>query len=500
MKRLAILLVCGIAAVCCASKVAPEVEQKLRAVDIGKGEITLIERLDSGVFHHHTGKVMKNLPKCIRICYVLTPGKDSYIRCELWLPDKWNGRMWGIGNGGIAGNLRTKDFDWYMSEGDAAVTTDMGTSRGAYQKPDVWLDFAHRSTHLMTVTAKKFIKAYYGTEVKYSYFSGRSTGGGQGLHEAQRYPEDYDGILSEVPVVNRVVLMLNATNLDKLQSYSDLKPVFSKRQYDNLIKAAQEYYKDKDEPFAVKRGFLSYPDYSKETAEKIINMASAMKPEFTCDQKARLHQIYNGLVIDGKRVNHGSVFGCHIRNRRGAWFVNFDYYFDPPSKNSELYKKSQLVNVDWKYIMAFAEKMTPTFRADNPDLSKFSSRGGKIIIMSGVDDVICPEAIITDYVNKSIAFCGGLENFRKFARYYILPGRPHAQAESRGVRKLLNMKRVITDWVENGKAPEVLDGIMADNTILPVPPYPKRLRGDQGNYTFTDDGCINREPMCEKYW
>ena len=217
---------------------AKKFEAKLAEVDIGKGKITHIERITDGEFLHHSNKVLKNIPPCTRICYTLTPGKESYIRCELWLPDNWNGRLWGVGNGGIAGNLRTANFDSYMRDGDAVVTTDMGTSKGAVNKPDVWLDFAYRSTHLMTVTAKSLIKAYYGKEVKYSYFTGRSTGGGQALHEAQRYPEDYDGILSEVPVVNRMLLFMIMSYRAELLFDSKGNPVFCEQQVKNLKKAA----------------------------------------------------------------------------------------------------------------------------------------------------------------------------------------------------------------------------------------------------------------------
>ena len=479
---------------------ASNVEAKLKAVDIGKGNITLIERIENGSFKHHSGKILKNIPPCTRVCYTLTPGKESYIRCELWLPDKWNGRMWGIGNGGIAGNLRTNIFDRYMRDGDAAVTTDMGTSRGAYNNSDAWLDFAHRSTHLMTVTAKSLIKAYYGKEVKYSYFSGRSTGGGQGLHEAQRYPEDYDGILSEVPVVNRMLLIMTMKYRAELLFDQNGKPVFCEQQVKNLKEAALQFYKDKDEPYAVKRGFISYPRYSFEDAKKIIGIASEMKPNLTADQKARLYKIYEGVFINGKRVTAGQPHGKELRMFMPYWLENYGFYFDPPRNNPKLYTNDKPKAMPETEAMQFVGKMTPMYRADNPDLRKFSSRGGKIIIMSGVDDRVCPESIITDYVNKAIDSAGGIDEFNKFASYYILPGRVHAQAQSRGVRKLAELKKVITAWVENGKAPEVLDGLTADGKTLPVPPYPKRLRGDDGKFSVTNDGFISRDPVEDNYW
>ena len=479
---------------------AKKIEAKLADVDIGKGKITHVERITDGKFLHYSNKVLKNIPPCTRICYTLTPGKESYIRCELWLPDNWNGRLWGVGNGGIAGNLRTANFDSYMRDGDAVVTTDMGTSNGAVNKPDVWLDFAYRSTHLMTVTAKSLIKAYYGKKVKYSYFTGRSTGGGQALHEAQRYPEDYDGILSEVPVVNRMLLLMIMSYRSELLFDSKGNPVFCEQQVKNLKEAALQFYKDKDEPYAVKRGFLSYPKYSFEDAKKIIDIAAGMKPALTDDQKERLYKIYDGVFANGKRVTAGQPHGKELRMHMPTWLVNYGYYFDPPRKNPKLYTNDKTKAMPHKEAMQFIGKMTPMYRADNPDLRKFSSRGGKIIIMSGVDDRICPESIITDYVNKAVTFAGGMDKFNKFARYYILPGRVHAQAQSRGVRKLAELKKVITAWVENGKAPEVLDGLTADGKTLPVPPYPKRLRGDDGRFFITDDGYISRECVEDDYW
>ena len=55
----------------------------------------------------------------------------------------------------------------------------------------------------MTVTGKAIVQSYYGKSARYSYFVGGSTGGRQALTEAQRYPQDYDGILALYPAIAR---------------------------------------------------------------------------------------------------------------------------------------------------------------------------------------------------------------------------------------------------------------------------------------------------------
>ena len=97
----------------------------------------------------------------------------------------------------------------FHGQGYAVATTDMGTGPTASVgdgNPEVWKDFGFRATHLMTVVAKQVILANYGQEPELSYFMGASTGGQQALQEAQRYPEDYDGIVAGVPAHCRTPL------------------------------------------------------------------------------------------------------------------------------------------------------------------------------------------------------------------------------------------------------------------------------------------------------
>jgi feruloyl esterase len=116
-----------------------------------------------------------------------------------------------IGNGGIAGIFFYPTLAAFLQVNYAVASTDMGTSPAATDPlggrvltghPEKQIDYATRSTNLMTVRSKQMIKAFYGEPAKYSYFFGCSVGGGQALHEALQFPGDYDGIVAGAPVMN----------------------------------------------------------------------------------------------------------------------------------------------------------------------------------------------------------------------------------------------------------------------------------------------------------
>jgi hypothetical protein len=142
------------------------------------------------------------------------PGTDDSINVQVWLPLKeWNLRFQGTGGGGYA----TGDFTALapaVAQGYAAVATDGGHAMNI-GNPETWalvspgnvnqyllLDFASVSLNDMTVIGKAITESYYGIPPKYSYWNGCSTGGRQGLMMAQRYPEQYDGILAAAPAIN----------------------------------------------------------------------------------------------------------------------------------------------------------------------------------------------------------------------------------------------------------------------------------------------------------
>src|SRR5438477_12475998 len=143
----------------------------------------------------------KDLPAFCRVAATLKPTGDSDIKIEVWMPASgWNGKFQAVGNGGWAGTISYPAMAEALRRGYATTSTDTGhtgaTGAFALGHPEKFVDFAYRSEHEMTVKAKAIVDGFYGRGPRYSYWNGCSTGGRQGLHEAQRFPGDYDGIIA----------------------------------------------------------------------------------------------------------------------------------------------------------------------------------------------------------------------------------------------------------------------------------------------------------------
>src|SRR5579864_3486266 len=146
----------------------------------------------------------KDLPEFCRVTATLKPSSDSDIKVEFWLPTSgWNRKLQVVGNGGWAGTISYGALAQGLRDGYAAASTDTGhsTPGGAFVAghPEKLIDFSWRSEHEMTVKAKAIVSAFYGAAPHRSYWNGCSTGGHQALVEAQRFPDDFDGIIAGAP-------------------------------------------------------------------------------------------------------------------------------------------------------------------------------------------------------------------------------------------------------------------------------------------------------------
>jgi feruloyl esterase len=155
--------------------------------------ITAVESFRGGTYTAPNGQVYTGLPAFCRVAATLTPTSDSDINIEVWMPSSaWNGRFLGTGSGGFGGHIFYDFLAKYLSLNYAVANTDQGTSLGAPSSfgivlsghPEKQIDYATRSTNLMTVRSKQIIKAFYGVPAQFSYFLGCSGGGGQAVHEA----------------------------------------------------------------------------------------------------------------------------------------------------------------------------------------------------------------------------------------------------------------------------------------------------------------------------
>jgi feruloyl esterase len=192
----------GIAATC----------ESLASLALPETTITSAQTVVAGAFTMPGGGFMpspispKTLPAFCRVAATLRPSKDSDIKIEVWLPsDGWNGKFQGVGNGGWTGSITYPALMAALQKGYASASTDTGHAGNpldgsfALGHPEKVVDFGYRAVHEMTVKAKAIVAAFYDKSAQYSYWNGCSSGGKQGLKEAQRYPNDYDGIIAGAP-------------------------------------------------------------------------------------------------------------------------------------------------------------------------------------------------------------------------------------------------------------------------------------------------------------
>ena len=146
------------------------------------------------------------LPAFCRLQAMISASNDSRINVEVWLPiNGWNGLYLGVGNGGYAGSIAYPRLGEAVNSGYASASTDTGhegkstDTEWANGHPEKKIDFDYRAIHEMTLLAKAAIYAFYGKTIRNSYFASCSNGGRQGLMEAERYPADYDGVMSGAP-------------------------------------------------------------------------------------------------------------------------------------------------------------------------------------------------------------------------------------------------------------------------------------------------------------
>ena len=418
----------------------------------------------------------------VRIDFTLVPEKGSDIRCraDLPLPERWDGRLWGQGNSGRAGSLPS--LKSYTAVDTAAVTTDLGTTAAGKKtfldKSIPWpagvlRDFHWRATHLMTVYGKLIVKAFYGRACDHAYFNGGSTGGRQGMSEAIRFPEDYDGILSLLPDNNAAVSEIAIWHLGRQTHDAEGKPLFTKDEMKIVADAAVEY-RAKTDPAPYAGFVVADGRFTEADIDGFLALAAEKCPSLaTGDKLARLKALYMPLMHNGKCYFNGFAPGTnHGVNMGWKSLLSMPHYLAGKG-----FPQSRWNDVNWEKVeVLYLKEFSPEFNASSADLSAFRKRGGKIIMTTGWEDQTIPPAPIVDYYERVCEKEGGIENTSKYFRLFCLPGCAHGGGKGRGVTACpcgVKGRNYLIDWCEHGKAPEVF-GMWWESKKLsvPVPPYP----------------------------
>ncbi|WP_083918129.1 tannase/feruloyl esterase family alpha/beta hydrolase [Methylosarcina fibrata] len=464
-----------------------------------------------------TSQTSNNIDYCrVKVHVPPQPANSSVSQgINIWvsLPtkEKWNGRMQSEG-GSVYGGASTPPTS--MSSGYVGITTDTGHSgfflsgsfgmlpSGGGPNIPVQIDFAYRSVHLMSVIGKQLIQAFYGTSPSRSYFNGCSTGGRQGLAMAQRYPEDYDGILAGAPAINFDVFQA-AMLWPPMVSLLENGGAVPKARLDLATSKAVAACDDQD---GVVDGVLTDPRGCTYDAQKLVSKTCKANSTdcLTATEANAINKIWYGSTNEkgNKRLWYGEVRGTDLSalTLSPAGALNpfpvatqqpkYWVYFDP--------------NWDWKteldysnfesYIDDTITQMAPGGTAtDNPDLSAFRDRGGKLILWHGfADQLIMPEGTIDYYDEVVNTLGGGYTHTQEFARLFMAPGVGHCGDTGTNTGPVpQDPFSYVVNWVENGVAPETIlaakkttSGVVTQTR--PLCPYP-----DVAVYTGKDSTGIN---------
>src|SRR5262245_8829206 len=213
---------------------APVACADLKSVRVPKTVVAVADPVAAGQFRSPAPAAFgppvdySRLPAFCRVSGTIRATAESDIRFELWLPENWNGKFMQTGNGGAAGAIVYDSLVDPLLRGYAVANTDTGHQGGggdfawAVGQPQKLIDYQYRAVHELTVAGKALAAAHYGRSADRSYWLGCSTGGRQGLKEAQRYPEDYDGIVAGAPASNWSPLMLLSSSIQRNMGPSGL--------------------------------------------------------------------------------------------------------------------------------------------------------------------------------------------------------------------------------------------------------------------------------------
>ncbi|PTY00724.1 hypothetical protein DB345_00150 [Spartobacteria bacterium LR76] len=452
---------------------------RLRSLEIPGAVVTSVEHIDSPTMEIPDNLPITNLPPRAEMKVELRPARGSRILVEIWLPDepKWNGRFLGIGNGGAAGIINSRSLAWSTLEGYAVATTDMGTAPNpdsGVRNREVWRDFGYRATHLMTVVAKDAVRAYYGRGPEFSYFNGGSTGGQQAMQEAQRFPEDYDGIAAHIPAHCRAPL--HAYFLWNDQIFA--KCSFTQEQEAAVIAAANEYMAPREVPVAAGK-FVSDPRWDAKDKEAVIALALKKDPTLTPEHADALRKLFDGPTQEGTgaRIFGGVPPGSSLGASHGHLYL-FNWVFGAGKSLSDINFGAD--------IDTYSAALGPWLNAENDDLGAFAKRGGKMIMMAGSVDSIVPCWASIDYFERVVAREGSLEKAQEFLRFYLIPGMAHGDGP--GINNPPDTLAAVRAWREKGVAPgELIGKRMANGKeewSMPVYPYPKKTAWDPVTSTY----------------
>ena len=438
---------------------------------------------------------------------VAKPTSDSEIKFEVWLPAAgWNGKYQQLGNGGWAGAIPASAMIEPLRRGYATAGTDDGHEGGggagwAIGHPEKLIDFGYRAVHETNLQAQAIIRAFYGKDPTYSYFVGCSDGGREALMEAQRYPEDFAGIIAGAPASFWSHLFTGFV-WNEQALLNDPASGIPAAKLPAIQKAALAACDGLD---GVKDGLIENPRICRFDPQELLCKSADGPDCLTMPQIQALKKIYAGPTNPrtGAQIFPGYPPGTEsVPGTWATWIIGpIQSGFGNSYYGQAVFEKPEwdfrTLNFDSDVTLG-DEKAGIILNATSPDLRSFRARGGKLIQYHGWGDPAISPISSIEYYESVRSFLGKYPDPRSdsskpaqdFYRLFMVPGMGHCGGGV-GPNNFGNGGRaVITDpehdivsalerWVEKDVSPDHLIGsgtVVGDPSkqmTRPLCPYPQ---------------------------
>lgn len=445
----------------------------------------------AGGFTPPAAQTAITVPAFCRVEATARPTGDSNIKFEVWIPpaEAWNGKFQGVGNGGYQGSISYAAMANALRRGAATASTDTGHTGDDMQfgqgHPERLIDYGHRAVHIMTTSAKLVIRNAAGRFAERSYFVGCSAGGQQALSEAQRYPEDYDGIVAGDPANNRIRQTFGFLSSWIATHGPDGAPLLTQPKLALLTKSAVASCDAID---GLKDGIIDDPRRCTFNPATLACKSSSDEGScLTAPQVAAAQRMYDGTKSPstGKLIYTGWPRGSEAFGEAASQSWR-QYVLDPKEPMRIGFFKYWLFHdpewdfrtIDWDRDLAYAEQQLPFMAAVDTNLAPFKKRGGKLVMYTGWADPVVPPQDTVAYYDGVVKAMGGPSATRDFYRLFMAPGMGHC-AGGPGPNQF-DAIGALEQWVEKGTAPDRLIATHSTNGKVdrsrPLCVYPQVAR------------------------
>jgi hypothetical protein len=464
--------------------------------------------------HARVEPAASDTPQHCRVTGVIAPE----VAFEVNLPDRWNRRFYMTGNGGLAGDA----LDGPMNPERAAalangfVTARTNTGHDSRQEPSGTfvlsnpqkaIDYAYRAVHVTAETAKKIATDYYSQPITFSYWNSCSNGGRQGLLEAQRFPDDFDGIVAAAPWVDQTGFTIGAIWNEKALTETPVSPA-------KLMLVAEKAMAKCDEVDGLRDGLIDDPRTC--SFDPVRDVPACREGAdgadcLTAAEAATMKKIYSGPVSNGRPFFPGFMVGSEAvtsgPNGTASGWMNAIVAAKPGAKATDLnlaegvmrylilqppQPEYDVTKFNYDRDTALVQRWSALADAKNPDLSQFRQSGGKLIMTYGWADTILQPMMGVNYYEAVVAKNG--PDTTDFVRLFMMPGVAHCGGGVGPDR--IDAVTAVIDWVEKQKAPDSLVASKVTNgTVVrtrPLCPYPQvaRYRGQGSIDEAANFSCV----------